>query len=309
MLTIKINFLLLLFLSPSLIYCVTGARPRIVGGEFADPGEFPYVAAIQFLGDGCTYANCAGSILDEYHIITAALCVIDEETWGLDNLQITIGAGTTSLRDKKIGVYRDVEEVFIPLSFTHNRENQTLDDNIAILKLRHPLPLADYETLGVVQLPKANEYLPPDTFNGITAGFGDHSQILHLDTNELEAGPSDQSLKYASGVINAIDDFYGCKPTEVCFKSFGFLNGHLEGICDGDSGGPLVIENTNILVGITSFYEGDNNYCGHYGKFTRVSSYLDFIKKVLDNEIDETISSVKLTLHHEDAFPYIPHCH
>ncbi|XP_023313933.1 chymotrypsin-C-like [Trichogramma pretiosum] len=302
MLTIKINFLLLLFLSPSLICYVTGARPRIVEGELAGFGEFPYIVTLQRLTEGCTYHICGGSILDEYHIITAAHCVTNNVTNKLKNEQITLGAGITDLTDKKVGVYRDVEEVFIPLSYTSNKKSH---DDIAILRLRHPLPLADYETLGLVQLPKADEYLPPDTFNATTAGFGDNSQFLQLNTGKVY-GLSDPYLKYASGFVNIIDVFHGCKPTEVCFKSFGFLSGQLKGACNGDSGGPLVIENTNILIGITSY--SNDKYCGQYTKFTRVSSYLDFIKKVRDNEIDETISSVKLTLEFEDAYPYIPLC-
>ncbi|KAL7296163.1 hypothetical protein TKK_0010704 [Trichogramma kaykai] len=303
--TIKINFLLLLFHDPSLICYVTG-RLRIIGGEFALPGEFPYFATLQRLTEGCTHAFCGGSILDEYHIVTAAHCVTDNVTYELENEQITIGAGTTDLTDKKVGVYRDVGEVFVPLTYTRNKKNRTIYDDIAILKLRHPLPLDDNKTLGTVQLPNAGEYLPPDTYNGTTAGFGAISLIAHWDTGEIESGPSDPYLKYASGVINAVDDFYVCKTAEVCFKSFGFLSGYLEGACYGDSGGPLVIENTNILVGITS--HSNNDFCATYGKFTRISSYLDFIEKVRNNEIDETISSVKLTLYHEDYFLNSPRC-
>jgi secreted trypsin-like serine protease len=44
---------------------------RIVGGVPAEPGEFPFVAAL-YRG-GAFF--CGGSIVDERHIVTAAHCV------------------------------------------------------------------------------------------------------------------------------------------------------------------------------------------------------------------------------------------
>lgn len=52
--------------------------------------------------------------------------------------------------------------------------------------------------------------------------------------------------------------------------------------CYGDSGGPLVDANSNTLVGIVSF----GLACGHPtapGVYTKVSSYLDFIRQVAGN--------------------------
>ena len=47
--------------------------------------------------------------------------------------------------------------------------------------------------------------------------------------------------------------------------------------CQGDSGGPLVIKENNkfIQVGIVSWGRG----CGDVGVYTRVSNYIDWIKK------------------------------
>jgi secreted trypsin-like serine protease len=40
---------------------------RVIGGEYIEPGEFPFLVSI----DNC----CAGSIIDDRHILTAAHCV------------------------------------------------------------------------------------------------------------------------------------------------------------------------------------------------------------------------------------------
>lgn len=48
--------------------------------------------------------------------------------------------------------------------------------------------------------------------------------------------------------------------------------------CNGDSGGPLVLENTKVQIGLTSF--GSKNGCakGYPAAFTRITSYLEWIK-------------------------------
>lgn len=47
-------------------------------------------------------------------------------------------------------------------------------------------------------------------------------------------------------------------------------------ICGGDSGGPLVLD--NVLIGVTSFGSIDGCEIGAPAGFTRVTSYLDWIK-------------------------------
>jgi secreted trypsin-like serine protease len=44
---------------------------KIIGGVEAEPGEFPFVAALYEDDE----FSCGGSIIDERHIITAAHCV------------------------------------------------------------------------------------------------------------------------------------------------------------------------------------------------------------------------------------------
>ncbi|KAL7296162.1 hypothetical protein TKK_0010703 [Trichogramma kaykai] len=213
-------------------------------------------------------------------------------------------ASTTDLSNKTSGIYRAVQKISIPSSYGY--EEGEIYDDIAILRLKHPLPLGDHETLGAVQLPNVDEYLPPGKFDGSIAGFGTNSQILNTITGELESNPPVPYLKYARGVINAPNESYQCDSGEICFEPYGLSNGHLEGPCQGDSGGPLVIHGSNILVGIDSYSR--NVTCGIRNTFTRVSEYLDFIKMVLDGNIDETVVPVELTLDAEDHHPNIPLC-
>ncbi|KAL7296167.1 hypothetical protein TKK_0010708 [Trichogramma kaykai] len=285
-----------------LLNIVMNERARIIEGNFALPGQFPYAVSLQFINEkNCTYHFCGGSILDEYHILTAAHCVTDG-SYKFDGTPITVVAGTVDLATKSLGVYHDVKEIFVPTSFTLNEQGQ-VDDDIAILKLRRPLPIREHPYIDSVQLPARDEYLPPNNQTAIVTGFGVYYQ--YENDGGIKSGPASPFLKYSYGFIN-VPDPVGCDETKICLESRAFFDGELEGACDADSGGSLVVNNTNILIGITS--ASSVMFCGAYERFTRVSSYLKFIDNVRLSEIDETIASTQQSHNFEEKFHHYPHC-
>lgn len=55
-----------------LLDCNGKKMNRIIGGERVDIGEFPDQISLEYRG----YHICGGSIMTNYHVITAASCVV-----------------------------------------------------------------------------------------------------------------------------------------------------------------------------------------------------------------------------------------
>jgi secreted trypsin-like serine protease len=63
-------------LRPSKVIILLNSEARIVGGQVASPGQFPWQAAIyKYTADGRYF--CGGSLYNEQWILTAAQCVIE----------------------------------------------------------------------------------------------------------------------------------------------------------------------------------------------------------------------------------------
>lgn len=75
---------------------------------------------------------------------------------------------------------------------------------------------------------------------------------------------------------------------EVCAMTFGseiVTEGNIcvsttdgGSTCNGDSGGPLVLDNTNVQIGLTSFGSAHGCAKGYPAAFTRLTTYLEWIK-------------------------------
>ena len=89
-----------------------------------------------------------------------------------------------------------------------------------------------------------------------------------------------------------------CKHLQSSFDDQKFLCGFgqefnstlLSDACTGDSGGPLVAKVLNekneekfTLVGIVSYGNSNFNDCGSFGAYTKVSTYLNFIRDPIHN--------------------------
>ncbi|KAF3839899.1 hypothetical protein F7725_018616 [Dissostichus mawsoni] len=234
--------------------CSCGTRPyklnRIVGGQNAAMGEWPWQVSLHFL----TYGHvCGASIISEKWILSAAHCfsTTSPENHVASNWQTYNGMQDQYKQD---GVQiRPVKKII-----THPDYNQmTFDFDIALLELSEPLEFTN--TIQPICLPAPSHIFPAGTSCWVT-GWG----------AMREGGSKAQLLQKAS--VKIINDTVCNVVTE----------GHSPPECSaGDSGGPLVCFEESgkwFQAGIVSWGEG----CARRNKpgvYTRVTKLIDWIKK------------------------------
>lgn len=81
--------------------------PSIVGGVNAIPGEFPYIASIQWVLLGLSTHVCGGSIMNNIWVLSAAHCFTETPTLG--RLDILVGKHNLALTEAeqvRVGINR-----------------------------------------------------------------------------------------------------------------------------------------------------------------------------------------------------------
>ncbi|XP_004644138.2 transmembrane protease serine 11A [Octodon degus] len=227
---------------------------RIMSGEIAPPGAWPWQASLQ----RNNIHQCGASLISNTWLVTAAHCFKNSA----NARQWTVSFGTTINPPL---MRRNVKRIIV-----HERyRSPSREYDIAVVQLSSKVPFSD--DIRRVCLPAASDSFQPNSTVYIT-GFG----ALYY------GGESQNNLREARVKIISSDV---CKQPSVYGNDikFGmFCAGYLEGIydaCRGDSGGPLVIrDNTDTwyLIGIVSW--GDN--CGQRNKpgvYTEVTYYRRWI--------------------------------
>lgn len=260
---------------------------RIVGGEPADEGEYPFVAYLSIESDGATFA-CGGSLYAPDMILTAAHCVDGTgPTTG-----ITAHFGSVDLGSDDIVTYQS-EHVY--------------SGNISGIPTDWALVKLQTEVEGIDPLPvvSSTEY---DEGDFTIIGWGD---------TEEGAGQGSEVLQEAVVPFVGDDDCvaaYGDTVTpdeEICA---GVLDEGGVDSCQGDSGGPMFREDSAgeyVQVGIVSHGQGCAQP-GFPGVYTQLSTFAAGIAAVAEGEntpaevadiaVSTTIDTpVEITLTADDA--------
>jgi secreted trypsin-like serine protease len=248
-----------------------GLIKKIVGGKRAPDNAFPWQVGLIKSTSANPYSGefCGGSLVADEWVLTAAHCVKRRS-----EKDFYVIAGTNVLG--KGGVRQEIMEIFYP---KQDYNEVTFDYDVALLRLKVPLPLGPGIQPIRLMEPVEEGRIPPGTFLtvsgwGATVEDGDAVAVLQFVKIPLvraEKSPSDKFAPYCNDLLS-----YDGQVTErmLCAGAPG------KDSCQGDSGGPLVadLDGVAVQIGIVSWGKG----CARpqkYGVYSRVSKLREWIDK------------------------------
>ncbi|XP_053660900.1 polyserase-2-like [Anopheles marshallii] len=251
---------------------------QAVGGERAFQGEFQHMAAIGWTRSaGRIDYLCGGSLITSKFILTAAHCAVDANH---------IPPDTTRLGDTDLGSKEDdknAQQVGIARIIKHPqyRESRKYHD-IALVELQEQWWINDAINNACVWV---ESYAPSDLLEAVGFGALGFGEMLSPTLQKVQLRALDTATCAERIPTDRRQMPEGLRADQMCAHS------ETMDTCEGDSGGPLQTELHDVfgnayplLVGVVSF--GTPCAEGSTGVYTRVSSYLDWIEK----EVNQSLS-------------------
>ncbi|XP_045489811.1 chymotrypsin-1 [Pieris rapae] len=233
---------------------------RVVGGKDAAKGSAPYQVSIR-LGyvEGAPKKHfCGGSVLNDKWILSAAHCTY----------HVPIGILTAVVGTMKLSSGGDSYEIET-IENHPDYDPKTIKHDISLLKVRGTIKFSD--NVQAIELPTS------DTGVGevcTVTGWGDTDNQNTVPDNLQALDLKTISKEKCNKELAPAREYLPIEDNQLCT-----FNKAREGICGGDSGGPLVKDKKQ--VGIVSW--GAPCAVGVPDVFTRVYSYVDWIKKKIEN--------------------------
>ncbi|KAM8868893.1 LOW QUALITY PROTEIN: uncharacterized protein AB9W97_016501 [Spinachia spinachia] len=223
---------------------------RIVGGYQCEAHSQPWQVSLNV-----GYHFCGGSLISDRWIVSAAHC------WQKPFSQIAV------LGDHHIWMQEGPEQYMsVDAIYWHERyDYQTLDYDIMLMKLAHPVAV--------------NQYVKPVALPEACAAPGDKCTVSGWGNIYTDQVFNPFHLQCLEVPILSHKECNGSYPGMITDRMVcaGYLEGGKDS-CQGDSGGPLVCNGE--LQGIVSWGQGcaQPNYPGVY---TKVCSLMPWIKDIL----------------------------
>lgn len=247
----------------------------IVGGIESKRGQWPWQAGLKRSASEKIF--CGGSLIDPQWVLTASHCLYEmskySKSGNIPHMQVSLGEYNQGKKDPE-----EVNENVVKL-FLHNQyDPQTLDYDVALLKLKNPAKLT--KIVRPVCLVDEKIDFGPGT-NCFVTGFGVTEQGGEVSAKLQEANVP----IVAQQTCQAAYKNKKITPRMLCA---GYAKGGIDA-CQGDSGGPLVCMNNGkwFLKGIVSWGIGCARP-GAYGVYSNVKEFLPWIRNIINSEVEDT---------------------
>ena len=252
-----------------LAHASDGSAPRIVGGQNAKKGAWPWIAALVSSGSSLKDGQfCGGSLIGKHWVVTAAHCITEDDgsVSSIDSFIVALGAYDLA---KPQGSKRFVVKRIIR---NPSYNPSTVDSDIALIELAK-------DTSGYPFLPVQGD---DDTLEGIEStvvGWGSTDPAGRVYPTILQQ----VSVPVISNeVCQEAFNSYGYTITDYMLCA-GYASGGKDS-CYGDSGGPLLVQRGDqwVMAGIVSFGGDLCAQSGEYGIYSRISTLRSFIDSSTD---------------------------
>ena len=256
-------FWLLIALSP------VGARPKIINGNDADAGAYPWMVALvdPTNPDGVQGHGCGGTLIHPRYVLTAAHCVVNLASMtSFQPSELAVRIDLVDLADSTVETH-SVNQIITHENFQRGTRGE-LHHDVALIRLHQPIT-----NLPVLRLNETSAFETPGLIaRAIGWGTTDaairasHRFLQEVDlplTSRAVASAAPSQFLITTGMVAA-----------------GFSNGGFD-TCIGDSGGPLLmrdpVDQAWIQIGITSFGTNPCAMTGEYGIYSSTFAYRHWI--------------------------------
>jgi len=245
---------------------------RIIGGETAEDGEFPWQVSIRYSGSlGITHF-CGGSIIDKDWILTSAWCC--DYSNELPFITHVVAGGIELLTFEEEEQTRNVRQIIRHPNY--NFTNNMAKDDICLLHLSESLVWTDW--VKPLALPEQSQEIDVGTVCTLT-GWGTTNNEVEYPANKLHkvdvpvTSNAECNATYADLPYLTINDSMFCA---------GLPEGD-KGACNGDNGSPIICgaDGSKQNMGIMSRVVYGCADPGYPDIYTKTSFYVDWIMETM----------------------------
>ncbi len=268
---------------------------KVVGGNYAERGEFPFIAAFRVNRNGAMEYYCGGTAISKEWILTAAHCFkakglssrydTAKSRWVIEGAgPVEVVLGAVDLKEDDTAAY-PVADVILHKEYVATDGNKGAVNDIALVKIKGQWPgevaRLSYSSRSDIDSSEGRVYV---------AGFGTTQQGASTEpytSNRTGAA-------FRAGSNRLLRAMLPATLPEVCAGKYVTFNGQKSicvgyeqgqhDACHGDSGGPIVALSEPDATGRQRVYQmGLVSYgkgCAkpsRYGVYTRVSAYRQWV--------------------------------